>query len=89
MSDISKFNFVSLEVEAEGTLEHDATGWKFSEIKLRPLLKVAQEKDHDRGARLLEKAERACLIARSITARITLEPVVELVPEIALSEATL
>jgi len=89
MSDISKFNFVSLEVEAEGTLERDATGWKFSEIKLRPLLKVAQEKDHDRGARLLEKAERTCLIARSITAKITLEPVIEAAPEIALSEATL
>ena len=89
MSDISKFNFLSLEVEAEGILERDATGWKFSEIKLRPFLKVAQEKDHDRGARLLEKAERTCLIARSITAKVTLEPVVEVAPEIALSQTTL
>jgi len=87
MADLSKFSFNSLEVDAEGTLERDATGWKFTEIKLRPMLKISQEKDSERGARLLEKAERACLIARSITARIVLEPTIKVVPEVVLSEA--
>ncbi|HUJ82276.1 MAG TPA: OsmC family protein [Candidatus Acidoferrales bacterium] len=86
MADLSKFSFNSLEVDAEGTLERDATGWKFTEIKLRPMLKISQEKDSERGARLLEKAERACLIARSITARIVLEPTIKVVPEMVLSE---
>lgn len=87
MSDISKFHFVSLEVDAEGTLEKDAGGWKFTEIKLRPALKVSQEKDRERGIRLLEKAERTCLIARSITAKVTLEPTIRVSPEVVLSEA--
>ena len=86
MADLSKFSFNSLEVDAEGTLERDATGWKFTEIKLRPMLKISLEKDSERGARLLEKAERACLIARSITARIVLEPTIKVVPEMVLSE---
>jgi len=89
MSDISKFNFLSLEVEAEGTLERDATGWKFTEIKLRPLLKLSQEKDSERGSRLLEKAEKACLIARSITAKVTLEPEIKVTPEAVLAAATI
>lgn len=88
MAEISKLNFASLEVEARGTLERDAGGWKFTEIKLRPILKVFQEKDSERGVRLLEKAERTCLIARSITASIVLEPAIKVAPEVVLSEAT-
>ncbi len=89
MADLSRFNFASLEVEAEGTLEREATGWKFAEIKLRPLLRVFREKDAERGGRLLEKAERTCLITRSITAKVTLEPVIKVTPEIVLTESTL
>ncbi|HXX20117.1 MAG TPA: OsmC family protein [Candidatus Acidoferrum sp.] len=87
MAEISKFHFISLEVDAEGTLEKDTSGWKFTEIKLRPALRVSQEKDGDRGVRLLEKAERTCLIARSITAKVTLEPTIKVSPEVVLSEA--
>ena len=87
MAEISRFHFISLEVDAEGTLEKDASGWKFTEIKLRPALRVSQEKDGDRGVRLLEKAERTCLIARSITAKVTLEPTIKVSPEVVLSEA--
>lgn len=81
MSELSKFNYVSLEVEAEGTLERGPDGWKFTEIRLNPDLKIAREEDRERGLRLLEKAEKTCLIARSITARVTLEPAIELVTE--------
>jgi peroxiredoxin-like protein len=82
MSELSKLSFVSLEVEAEGLLERDASGWKFTEIKLRPSLKLAHEKDRDRAARILEKAERTCLIARSISARLTVEASVSVAEEI-------
>ena len=53
----------------------------FTEVKLRPHLKVFLEKDRDRANRLLEKAERTCLVARSITAKITFEPSINVVPE--------
>jgi len=87
ISELSKFNYVSLEVEAEGTLERDAGGWKFTSIRLFPDLKIAREEDRERGARLLEKAERTCLIARSISAPVSLELTIKLVSEVALEEA--
>jgi peroxiredoxin-like protein len=83
MSDLSRFPFVSLEVEANGVIEKDANGWKFSEIRLHPTLKVTDEKDGERGLRLLEKAEQNCLIARSTTARISLVPSIKVAPEVA------
>ncbi len=87
MSDLSKFHFFSLEVEAEGVVEKEGGGWKFTEIQLRPALKITREEDRDRGARLLEKAEGNCLIARSITARVSLAPTIKVAPDVVLAEA--
>jgi len=81
MSENSKFGFVSLEVDAQGVLEKSAEGWRFTEVKLQPALKIAHEEDRERATRLLEKAERSCLIARSISARVTLEPAITVAPE--------
>jgi organic hydroperoxide reductase OsmC/OhrA len=81
IADASKFSFVSLEVEAQGTLEKNSDGWKFTEVKLCAALKIAREQDRGRASRLLGKAERSCLIARSISAKVTLVPAVEVVPE--------
>jgi organic hydroperoxide reductase OsmC/OhrA len=83
MSQASKFGFVSLEVDAEGVLEKGADGWKFAEVKLRPALKIAREEERERANRLLEKAERSCLVARSISARVTLEPTISVAAESA------
>jgi peroxiredoxin-like protein len=84
IADASRFGFSYLEAEAEGTLEKDAGGWKFTTLTLRPDLKIAREQDRDRANRLLEKAEHSCVIARSITAKITLAPTIMVVPEVAL-----
>jgi organic hydroperoxide reductase OsmC/OhrA len=84
ISALSNFNYVSLEVEAEGVLQRDAGGWRFTEVCLRPDLKIAREEDRERGARLLEKAERTCLIARSISTQVTLEPTLKCVSELPL-----
>jgi peroxiredoxin-like protein len=84
MADLSKFEFECLEVEAKGTLERDATGWKFTEVALTPALKIARDEDRERATRLLEKAERGCLIARSITARVTVTPAIKVVSEAVL-----
>jgi organic hydroperoxide reductase OsmC/OhrA len=89
MSEFSLFRYVSLEVTAEGTLERDAGGWRFTEVRLSPSLKIAREEDREQGLRLLEKAERTCLVARSITAQVTLEPTIEVVPEVILAEPAL
>jgi peroxiredoxin-like protein len=86
MAELSKFSFTSFEVDAEATLQKDAGGWKFTEIRLSPLLKIACEADRKRGARLLEKAGRTCPIARSISATVHLAAEIRIVPEIALAE---
>jgi organic hydroperoxide reductase OsmC/OhrA len=82
----SNFSFISLEVDAEGTIEKDAGGWRFTGVRLHPSVKIAREQDRERASQLLEKAERSCLIARSISAKVTLAPVVKVAPEQALAE---
>jgi len=70
----SNFEFSSLELDTEGTLEQDEAGWRFKEVVLRPRLTIAHEKDKERGSRLLHKAEKNCLVARSLACPIVLEP---------------
>ncbi len=76
IADLSKFNFVSLDVEAEARLERVDGAWKFVQVILRPSLQIARETDRERAGRLLEKAEKGCLVARSITAQTILEPAI-------------
>lgn len=87
MSDLSKLGFVSFEVDADGVLEKTPEGWRFSEVKLRPALKIAREQDRERANRLLEKAERSCLVARSISARVTMEPAISVAEDKIVSQA--
>ena len=82
----SKFEFLSLNVEVEGTLYKEEQGWRFTQITLHPRLKIAQEKDRERASRLLEKAEKTCLIVRSINSKTTLEPELMVEEEILESE---
>lgn len=74
ISEISKFEFISLELETEGRLGRDEKGLRFLGIILRPQVKIVREADRDRALRLLEKAEKSCLIARSIACPVTMEP---------------
>lgn len=59
---------------AEGTLKKQDHGYRFTRVFVRPRLTVANEADRDRGLRLLEKAERSCLVSRSLRSEIVLEP---------------
>lgn len=74
MAQISKFQFLSLDLEVEGILSKEEGGWRFTQINLQPRLKIAQEEDRERANRLLEKAEKTCLVARSINSKVVLEP---------------
>jgi peroxiredoxin-like protein len=80
----SRFAFRSLEVEAAGGLEKDESGLRFGEILLRPVLTVDREPDRERGLRLLHKAERHCIISRSLRNRVNLSPAVVVEAEPAL-----
>ena len=76
IAEFSKFEVEALEVGVEGTVEKAEGGFHFSRVVLRPLLSVRVEADRERGLRLLEKTERACLVSRSLRSEIVLEPAV-------------
>ena len=76
MASNSNFDFYSLELETEGIIVQDPAGWRFEKVMLRPRLTIAHAEDKDRGNRLLQKAEKNCLVGRSIACPVVLEPAV-------------
>lgn len=76
IAEFSKLEFVDLEAPVEGVLEKGEKGYRFTRVIVRPRLTLVRDEDHERGLRLLEKTERACLISRSINSEVKLQPVV-------------
>lgn len=70
----SKFEFVSLEIDAQGTVDRVDGITRFTEITLRPKLIVAGGTDRERALRLMEKSERHCLITASLSTTVHLQP---------------
>jgi peroxiredoxin-like protein len=79
----SRLEFASFNLDADGALGNEDGIWRFTEIKLRPVVTVLKEEDRDRAIRLLEKAEKSCLIARSLQFKVTLVPAVKVEVELA------
>jgi len=73
----SKLQVARLEVEAEGLLEKQEGGFRFTQVVVRPKLAIAEAADEERAQRLLEKAERACLISRSLSCHMEMQAKVE------------
>jgi peroxiredoxin-like protein len=88
MAQSSHFLFVSLRLSAEGVLAKETNGWRFSEFRLRPFVIVLKEEDRDLAIRLLEKAEKSCLIARSLQCKVALVPAVQVEEELSVPTAT-
>lgn len=74
----SRVEFDSLRVAAEGVLTKQDSGWRFTEIRLRPTVTLRRAEDRDRAVGLLEKAEKSCLVARSLECKVTLFPAVKI-----------
>jgi peroxiredoxin-like protein len=71
----SKLDFVSFKADAKGKLEKvDGQGLIMSEVVLRPKLLISHARDAERAGRILEKAEKHCLISNSIKTQTRLEP---------------
>jgi organic hydroperoxide reductase OsmC/OhrA len=73
----SKFAWLSLECMVEGTLDRIEKTTQFTEMLVRASLLVPRETDQDRARRLLERAERSCLITQSLKAQSRLEADIE------------
>jgi peroxiredoxin-like protein len=83
IAEYSKLEFLALDVPVEGLLEKGEKGYRFTQVILRPELTLARDEDRERGLRLLEKAERACLISRSINSEIQLQPEIKVTETVA------
>ena len=79
----SRLGFVSFNLDAEGVLGKEDGSWRFTEIKLRPVVTILKEEDRDRAILILEKAEKSCFVARSLQFKITLVPELNVEEELA------
>lgn len=77
IAELNKFNTVALDVAVEGLLKKEEGGFRFAEVKIRPVLTIATDEERERGIKLLYKAERVCLVSRSLNSQITMEPMVQ------------
>ena len=71
----SKLEFVSFRADAKGKIEKlEGQGFIMTEVVLHPKLLISHARDVDRARRILQKAEKNCLISNSIKAETRLEP---------------
>ena len=69
----SRLEVVRVEVETSGTVDRRDGVTRFTEIVVRPRVTIAPGTDADRAARLVEKAERACLVSSSLATPVRVE----------------
>ena len=78
IAELSKLEFAAISCGATGTLEKvEGSGFEVTEIVLRPNLVLHHTRDAERAGRLLDKAERNCLISKSIRTVVRLQPRIE------------
>ena len=63
----SKFKWLSLEATTRGTLDKIQGTMRFTRFDTHAKLHVPEGADSERGKKLLEKAELACLVANSLS----------------------
>lgn len=74
VAELSKLEVAAVEADGEGFVERgDDRRYSIPRIVLRPRVTVRREEDRDRALRLIEKAEAACLISRSMKSTVALE----------------
>ena len=73
----SKLSWVSLKCEVDGTLERVEGAMKFTKFVVHATLDVPQETNEERAHRLLEKAEKSCLVTNSLSGETQLDAKVQ------------
>jgi peroxiredoxin-like protein len=77
LAERSRFHFTDLEVEVRGCVSKSESGYMFSEIVIRPTVKISADEDRPRAERLMEKAKRLCLVSRALAVKQKFEPLVQ------------
>jgi peroxiredoxin-like protein len=75
IAEASTLEIIHFDSKAIGKLERvEGAGYQITEIVLTPRLVVRNAKDLERARRVLEKAEKNCLISNSIKTKVRLAP---------------
>ena len=74
-------------MQAVATMRKVDSGYMFTEIVLRPVLKIADLEERERAMDLLNRAARLCLVSRTLDTPLSLEPKLEVTYELATSES--
>ena len=77
IAEMSNLEVVDYTDDATAHLIRDEGGYRIDVITLRPKVVIADPEKVAKAHRLLEKAERACLISRSINAEVRMSGEVE------------
>lgn len=78
VAELSKLEIEEVAADGEGFLEKgDDRRFSIARIVLRPRVTIVREEDRDKALRLIQKAEDACLVARSMKSVVELEPTIE------------
>ena len=77
VAEMSNLEVVDYSDDATAHLIRDEGGYRIDVITLRPKVVIADPEKVAKAHRLLEKAERACLISRSINAEVRMSGEVE------------
>lgn len=71
-----KLNFIDFESDSIGKLELIDRKFIISEVTLTPTIIIANKTDEELAKKVIEKAERACLISNSIKSKVVLKPTI-------------
>lgn len=72
----SQLEFESFTCNATGKLEQVDGKYLMTEVTVYPVVSIYREEDSAKAERVLQKSEAACLISNSITAKVTMKPIV-------------
>jgi len=70
----SSLDWVDLRCEGEGRLDRVDRAMRFTGITVRAFLRIPAAGDVEKASQLLRKAERGCLITKSLVCAVRLEP---------------
>ena len=74
----SKLEFSRFACNAVGILDKVDGKYQITEVKLTPILTINDIALKDKGIRVMEMSEKACLISNSITSKVSLTPTINL-----------
>jgi len=72
----ANLDFLSYKSEADGILDKVEKSLLMTRIHIKPTITVASEADRAEALKLIERAERYCLISNSIKSEVTVEAIV-------------